>query len=149
MYEGCLDKGGSSRRADNAQNGSISKAASIGLIGWFKVEHMRKKWYSISSCMESHYTLKYSKIEAEAPILWPPDGKSQFIRKDPYGGKDWRQEEKGMTEDEMVGWHHRLNGHEFDQAPGDGKELESLACCRPWGCKESDMTEWLDNNTLK
>ena len=62
---------------------------------------------------------EYSLAEAEAPILWPPDAKSQLIRKDPDAGKDWRQE-KGTTEDEMVGWHHRLNGHEFEQAPGVG-----------------------------
>ena len=58
-------------------------------------------------------------IEAEAPILWPPDVKSQLIEKDPDAGKDWGQEEKGMTEDEMVGWHHQLHGHEFEQTPGE------------------------------
>ena len=65
-------------------------------------------------------------------------------RKHPDAGKDWRQEEKGMTEDEMVGWHDRLNGHEFEQAPGVGDGQGGLACCRPWGCKELDMTEWLN-----
>ena len=65
--------------------------------------------------------------EAEAPILWPPDAKSQLIGKDPDVGKDGRQEEKGVTEGEMVGWHHWLNGHEFEQTPGDGKDRE--ACC--------------------
>ena len=69
--------------------------------------------------------------EAETLILWPPDAKSQLIRKDPEAGKDWRQEEKGMTEDEMVGWHHRLDGHEFAQALGDGEGQGSLACCSP------------------
>ena len=64
---------------------------------------------------------------AEAPIFWPPDEKSQLIRKDPDAGKDWRQEEKGATEDEMVGWHHQLNGHEFEQTPGDGEGQGSLA----------------------
>ena len=73
--------------------------------------------------------------EAEAPILWLPDGKSWFIGKDPDGGKDWRQEEKGTTEDEMVGWHHWLNGHESEQAPGVRDGQRSLACCIPWGCK--------------
>ena len=68
------------------------------------------------------------------------------LGKDPDAGKDWRQEEKGMTEDEMVGWHHCLKGHEFEQAPGDGEGQGSLACCKPWGCKESDMTERLNNN---
>ena len=61
-------------------------------------------------------------------------------------GKYWRQEEQGTTEDEMVGWHHRLNGHEFEQALGDGEVQGNLVCCSPWGCKESDMTEWLNNN---
>ena len=68
--------------------------------------------------------------EAETPILWPPD---VAIWKDPDAGKDWRQEEKGTTEDEMVGWHHRLNGHEFEQALGVGDEQGGLACCSPWG----------------
>ena len=71
--------------------------------------------------------------EAEAPIIWPPDGKSQLIGKDPDAGRDWRQEEKGTTEDEMVGWDHQLNGHEFEQAPGDGEGQGSLVCYSPWG----------------
>ena len=82
--------------------------------------------------------------EAEIPILWPPDVKNWLTGKDPDAGKDCRQEEKGMTEDEMVGWHHRLNGHEFKQTLGVGDGQGSLACCGPWGCKESDMTEWLN-----
>ena len=85
--------------------------------------------------------------KAEAPILWPPDGKRWFIGKDPDAGKDWRQEEKGMTEDEMVGWLHWLHGHEFEQALGVGEGHGSLACCSPWGCKESNTTErlsWTD-----
>ena len=81
---------------------------------------------------------------AEAPILWPPDAKNWLLRKDPDAGNDWRQEEKGTTEDEMVGWHHQLDGHGFEQAPGVGEGHGSLACCSPWGCKESDMTEWLN-----
>ena len=84
--------------------------------------------------------------EAEASILWPPDVKSWLIRKDPDAGKDWRQAEKGTTEDEMVGRYHQLNGHEFEQTPGDGEGQESLACCSPWGCKELDTTEWLKNS---
>ena len=79
--------------------------------------------------------------EGEAPILWPPDMKIWLIGKDPGPGKDWRQEEKGMTEDAMVGWHHQLDGHEFEQAPGVGEGQRSLACCTLWGRKESDMTE--------
>ena len=84
--------------------------------------------------------------EAEAPILWPPDVKSWLIRKDPDAWKDWRQEEKGTTEDEMVGWHHRLDGLEFEQAPGDGEGQWSLACCSPWGHRESDTTQLVNNN---
>ena len=82
---------------------------------------------------------------AEAPILWPPDAKSRLIWKDPDAGKVWRQEEKGMTEDEMVGWHHRLNGHEFDQTLGDGEGQGILACWSQWDHKESDVTEQLNN----
>ena len=70
-------------------------------------------------------------VEAETPILWPPDGKSWLIAKDPAAGKDWRQEEKGSTEDGMVGWHHWLNGHESEQAPGDGEGQGSLGYCSP------------------
>ena len=84
--------------------------------------------------------------EAEALILWPPDVKSWLIRKDPDAGKDWRQVEKGATEDEMVGWHHRLNGHEFEQALGVGEGQGSLVCCSPWGPKELDTTWLLNNN---
>ena len=74
------------------------------------------------------------------------DAKNWLIWKDPDAVKDWRQEEKGTTEDEMVGWHHWLDGHEFEQAPGDGEGQGSLACCGPWGHKESDTTERLNNN---
>ena len=66
------------------------------------------------------------------------------IGKDPDAGKDWRREEKGTTEDEMVGWHHWLNGHEFEQASGDGEGQGSLVCCSPWGRKESDMSDWVN-----
>ena len=83
--------------------------------------------------------------KAETPVLWPPDAKS--IRKDLVAGKDWSLE-KGMTEDEMVGWHYWLNEHEFEQAPGDGEGQGILACCSPWGRKESDMTERLNNNNM-
>ena len=82
--------------------------------------------------------------EAKTPILWPPDVKSWLIWKDPDAGKDWGQEEKGMTEDEMVRWHHRLNGREFGQAPGVGDGQGGLVCCSSWGCKESHTTEWLN-----
>ena len=76
------------------------------------------------------------RTDAEAPILWLPEVKNWLIRKDPDVGKDWRQEEKGMTEDEMVGWHHRLYGHEFEQALRVGDGQSKLVCCSPWGCKE-------------
>ena len=82
--------------------------------------------------------------EAETPVLWPPDVKNWLIRKDPDAGKDWRQEEKGTTEDEMVGWHHGLDGHEFEWSPGVGDGQGGLACCDSWGPKESDTTEWLN-----
>ena len=84
------------------------------------------------------------RTDAEAPILWPPDAKSWLIWKDPDAGKDWRWEEKGMTEKEMVGWHHGLNGYEFEQVPAVGDGQGSLACRSPWGHKESDATEWLN-----
>ena len=81
---------------------------------------------------------------AKAPILWPPDVKNWLIGKDCDAGKDWSQEEKGMTEDEMARWHHWLDGHEFEQALGVGDGQGSLACCSPWGSKESDTTEQLN-----
>ena len=84
--------------------------------------------------------------EVEGPILWPPDVKSWLIWKDPDAGRDLSQEEKGITEDEMVGQHHWFNGHEFEKAPGVGKGQGSLACCSPWGCKESHTTEQLNTN---
>ena len=81
--------------------------------------------------------------EAEAPILWPPDAKNWLIRKHCEAWKDWRQEEEGTTEDEIVEWHHRLYGHEFEQGLGVGDGQGSLVCCKPWGCIESDRTERL------
>ena len=86
-------------------------------------------------------------VEAETLILWPPDGKNWLIGKDPDAGRDWRQE-KGMTEDEMAGWHHGLDGHEFGWTPGVGDGQGGLACCDSWSCKESDTTEWLNWNEL-
>ena len=82
--------------------------------------------------------------EAETPILWSPDVKSLLTGKDPDAGKDWRQEEKGMTEDEVVRWHHWLGGHEFEQVLGIGDGQGSLVFCSPWGRKELDTTEWLN-----
>ena len=83
-------------------------------------------------------------VEAETPILWPPDSKSWLTEKDPDAGRDWGQEEKGMTEDEISGWHHRLDGHEFEWTPGVGDGQEGLACCDSWGHKESDTSERLN-----
>ena len=83
-------------------------------------------------------------VEAENPILWPPDVKNWLIWKDPDSGKDWGWEEKGTTEDEMAGWHHRLDGHEFGWTPGVGDGQGGLACCNLWGRKESDTTEQLN-----
>ena len=78
--------------------------------------------------------------QAKTPLLWPPDVKNCLIRKDPDAGKDWGQEEKGMTEDETVGWHHWLDGHEFEKALGVGDGQGILVCCSPWG-RKSDWTE--------
>ena len=87
--------------------------------------------------------------EVETPIFSPPPAKSLLIGKDPDAGRDWGQEEKGTTEDEMVGWHHRLDGHEFGYTPGVGDGQGGLVCWDSWGCKESDMTERLNWAELK
>ena len=89
--------------------------------------------------------------KAETPILWPPDAKSWLTGKDSDAGRDWGQEEKGTTEAEMAGWHHRLNGHEFEWTPGVGDGQGGLACCDSWGRKESDTTErwnWTELNWM-
>ena len=87
--------------------------------------------------------------ETEAPILWPPDTKSQLTVKDSDARKHWGQKEKGVTEDEMIGWHHWLNGHEFEQTWGDGEGQGSLEHCSPCGCNKSDMTERLNNKNVE
>ena len=87
-------------------------------------------------------------VEAETPIFWSPDAKSWLIGKDPDVGKDWGQEEQEMTEDEMVGWHHRLDGHGFGWTPGVGDGQGGQACCSSWGQKESDTTERLNWTVL-
>ena len=79
--------------------------------------------------------------KAETPILWPPHGKCWLIGEDSDSGRDWGQEEKGMTGDEMAGWHHRLDGHEFEWTPGVGHGQGGLVCCNSWGHKESDTTD--------
>ena len=89
-----------------------------------------------------------TEAEAEALIVWPTDVKIQLTGKVPDARKYWREKEKGTTEEEMVGWHHWLNGHEFAQTLGDGEGQGSLACCTPWDHKESDMTEWLNNKSI-
>ena len=83
-------------------------------------------------------------IFIRSPIFWPHDSKNWLLGKDTDAGKDWRQEEKGMTEDQMVGWHHWLNGYEFEQALGVPDGQGSLTYCSPWGRKELDTTEWLN-----
>ena len=88
-------------------------------------------------------------VEAETPILWPPDAKSWLIWKDPDAGRDWGQEEKGTTEDEMVGWHHQLNEHECEWTPGVGDGQRNLAGYSPWGHKESDMTLQWNNKSVR
>ena len=84
------------------------------------------------------------RTDAEAPVLWSLDAKNRLLGEDPDDGKDWRQEEKGMTEDEMVGWHHWLDGHEFEQTLRVGNGQGSLECCSPWGRKGLDTTEQLN-----
>ena len=90
--------------------------------------------------------------EAETPILWPPHAKSWLIGKDPDAGRNWGQEKKGTTEDEMAGWHHWLDAHEFERTPGVGDGQGGLVCCNSWGRKESDTTEqlnWIELNRIK
>ena len=93
---------------------------------------------------QSWMFIERTDVEAETPILWPPDAKNWLIWKDPDAGKDWRREEKGTTEDEMVGWHHPLDGHGFGWTPRVGDGQGSLVCCSSWGRKEPDMTEQLN-----
>ena len=92
---------------------------------------------------QSWIFIRRTDIEAETPILWPPDAKNWLIGKDPDAGKDWRQEEKGTTQDEMVGWRHQLNGYESEWTPGVGDGQGTLVCCGSWGHRESDTTEQL------
>ena len=98
---------------------------------------------------QSWIFIRRTDVESETPILWPPDAKNWLIGKDPDAGKDWRLEEEGMTEDEMVGWHHRLNEHEFGWILGVGDGQGGLVCCSPWGRKESDTTERLNWTAVK
>ena len=107
----------------------------------------RRSNQSILKEISPEYSLEGLMLKLKLQYFGHSSAKSRFIRKEPNVGKDWRQDEKGMTEDEMVGWHHWLNGHEFEQAPGDGEGQGSLACCSPWGLKESDMTEQLSKDS--
>ena len=85
--------------------------------------------------------------KVETTVLWPPDVMSWLIGKDPGAGKDWGQKEKGLTEDKMIGWHHRLNGHEFEQIQGNSEGQGNLGCCGPWGCQELYVTKPLKNSS--
>ena len=98
----------------------------------------RRSNQSILEEINPEYSVQELNAEDEVPVLWPPEAKSQFIGKAPDTGKDWGQE-KGATEDEMIGWHHRLNGRDFEKILGNSEGQGSLVCCSPWGCKESDM----------
>ena len=121
---------------------------------WFWTVVLEKTLESPLDCKEiqsvhpkgnqSWMLIRKTDIEAETPILWPPDVKNWLTGRDPDAGKDWRQEEKGITEDQMVRWHHGLNGHEFEQALGVGDGQGRLVCCSPWGRKELDTTEQLN-----
>ena len=119
---------------------------------WYWRRLLRVPWtaqrsnQSILKEMNSEYSWG-TDTEAEAPTLWPPDAKNWLIGKDPDAGKDWRQEEKGTIEDEMVGWHHGVNGHEFEWTLRDSEGQGSLACCGLWDHKESDTTEQLNNTS--
>ena len=106
---------------------------------WIPTEFFMLQWELLYLPVHKIHSLLLPKY-----ILWPPDVKNWLFGKDPDAGKDWRQKEKGMTEDEMVGWHHWLDRYEFEQALGVGDGQGSLACCVPWGCKELDTTEQLN-----
>ena len=98
----------------------------------------------IYSMVMAEVYIERTVAEAETPVLWPPHAKSWLVGKDPDAGRDWGQEEKGTTEDEMAGWHHRLDAHEFGWIPGVGDGQGGLAWCDSWGWKELDTAEWLN-----
>ena len=100
-------------------------------------------WQADSLPLDHQGSPRRTDSEAEAPILWPPDAKCWLVGKDPVAGKDWGQEEKRVTEDEMVGWHHQLSGHEFEPTPGDSGRQGSLVCCSPWGHRvRTRLSNW-------
>ena len=110
-------------------------------IWMWELDH--KEGWALKNCdtgEDSWESLGRTDAEAETPVLWPPDAKNWLIWKDSDAGKDWRWEEKGTTDAEMVGWHHRFKGDKLQQTPGGSEEQRSLACCSPWGHKESDTT---------
>ena len=98
---------------------------------------------SLEGTLKLHLSWNLSITKAETPVLWPPHAKSWLIGKDYDAGRDWGQEKKGTTEDEMAGWHHWLDGHESEWTPGVDDGQGGLVCCDSWGCKESNTTEWL------
>ena len=104
----------------------------------------RRSNQSILKEISPEYSLEGLMLKLKLQYFGPPDGKNWLTRKDPDAGKDWGQEEKGTTEDEIVGWHHQLHAHEFEQSPGVPDGQGSLACCSPWGCKKLDTTERLN-----
>ena len=129
------------------KKGEHQRTDSFELWSWRRLLRItwtaRRSNQSIPKENQSWIFIGRTNVEAEATILLPPDVENQFIGKNPDAGKDWRQE-KGMTENEVDGWHHWLNGQEFEQGVGEGKG--SPARCSPWGRNKSDMTEWLNNN---
>ena len=126
----------------------IIKKAECQRIGGFELwcwrRLLRVPWTARRSNQQSWIFIGRTDAKAETPILWPSDANNWLIGKDPDARKDWRQEEKGMIEDEMVGWHHRLNGQEFKHGLGISDGQGSPVCCSSWGCKESDTSEQLN-----
>ena len=108
----------------------------------FSLADINGQWPVHSKWGHSWVFFGRNDAKAETPVLWPPHEKSWLIGKDSDAGRDWGQEEKGMIEDEMAGWHHRLDGHESEWTQGVGDGQGGLACCGSWGGRESDMTEW-------
>ena len=119
---------------------------------WFWKRFLRVPWtarrsnQSILKEINPEYSLEEMLLKLKLQYLGHWIWKARLIGKGTDAGKDWGQEEKGTTEDEMLRWHHQLNGHEFEQTPGDGEGQGSLVCCSPWGCRELDMTKRLNNN---
>ena len=124
------------------------RIGAIELWRWRRLSRVpwtaRKSNQSILKEISPEYSLEGLMLKLKLQHFSHLMQRTWLTGKDPDAGKDWRWEEKGMIEDEMVGWHHWLHGHEFEQAPGLGDGQGSLACCSPWGCKESDTTEWLN-----